>query len=182
MARTIKHVQGNHIELRFPLDERTVSVNDGSVVSSNTDLYPEGNVAVRFSKGYGSYNFDLPATIEGNVVVMTDDGTIPVGTWSVSIVGSSENGPFRYKRNVVLEVVDTTDEGGDYSNDEADVLAYYPVVNGRSSAVVVTEDEVRLQIGGHIATDDDGDDEATIRDEYGAGSVTETDDEIIINI
>lgn len=182
MARKIKHVQGNRIELRFPLDERTVSVNDGSVAASDTDLIPVGKVAVRLSKGYGSYNVDIPATIEGSVVVMTDDGTIPVGTWAVSIVGSSANGPFRYKRNVVLEVVDATDDGGDYATDEADVLAYYPVINGQSSAVIVTDDEVILQIGGHIATDDDGDDEATVRDEYGAGSVTETDDEIIINI
>lgn len=182
MARKIKHVQGNRIELRFPLDERTVSVNDGSVAASDTDLIPVGKVAVRLSKGYGSYNFDVPATTDGNVVVMTDDGTIPVGSWSLSIVGGSANGPFRYKRNVVLDVVDTTDEGGDYANDEADVLAYYPVINGRSSAVIVTDDEVILQIGGHIATDDDGDDEATVKDEYGAGSVTETDDEIIINI
>ena len=123
--------------------------------------------------------------IEENAVVMDDNGTIPIGTWSIEVVGTvagRSGRPFRFKRNVMIEVVDATEDGGDYANEEADVLAYYPVVNGRSSAVVITDDEIMLQVGGNIATDDDGDDEATINAEYGAGSITETDDEIIINI
>lgn len=185
MAKKIKHVFGNRIELHIPLTEREVTVNDGSVITDDISLVPQGNVSVRFSKGYGSYNFDVPATIEDNSVVMVDDGTIPIGTWAVEVVGTTtgrSGRPFRFKRNVILEVVDATEDGGDYANNETDVIAYYPVINGRSSAVVITDEEVILQVGGHIATDDDGDDEATVNADYGAGSITETDDEIIINI
>lgn len=181
MAKKIKHVFGNRLRLQIRMTYHEVAVNSGNVNEFNVSLYPL-EVSVRFSKGYGSYNYDVPATYMGDVVTMEDNGTIPVGTWAISVVGVAMGIPFRYKRDVFLEVVDATEDGGDYANDEVDVLAYYPIVNGRSSAVVITENSVMLQIGGRIGTDEDGDDENTLNAEYGDGSITETDDEIIINI
>lgn len=182
MARKIKHVFGNRIELRIPLTEREVSVSDGSVSTRDTILVPTVRISVRLSKGYGSYNYDVPATVSENVVVMVDNGTIPVGTWSIEVVGSYADQPFRYKRDIVLEVVDATEDGGDYANDEVDVLAYYPVVNGRSSAVVITDDAVIVEVGGRIGADDDEDEAATVYNDYGEGSVELGDDAVTIYI
>lgn len=184
MAKKIKHVYGNRIELHFPLTERVVTVTDGNVSTNDVDLVPK-EIAVRFSKGYGSRNIDVRANINENTVVMIDDGTIPVGTWAIELVGtmSDRSGtPFRYKKSVVLEVVDTTEECGDYGNEEVDVVAYYPVINGRTSAVVITDDAVIVEVGGVIGADDDGDGAATVYNNYGEGYVEESDEAVTIYI
>ena len=180
----IKHVFGNRIELHIPLSDRAVSVTDGNASESIADLYPAGKIALRLSKGYGSYNYDVPATVSGNTIVIVDNGTIPVGAWSMELVGTYSDGkPLRWKKNVILEVVDATADGGDYGNDEVDVLAYYPIIEGRGSAIVITDDAVYLETGSGVGEDDDpDDDEATAHTGYGEGSVEVSDNEVTLYI
>ena len=184
MAKTIKHVFGNRIELHIPLSDRAVSVTDGNASESIADLYPTGKMSLRLSKGYGSYNYDVPATVSGNTVVIVDNGTIPVGTWSMELVGTYPDGkPLRWKKNVILEVVDATADGGDYTNDEVDVLAYYPIIEGRWSAIVIDGGKIYLEVGGRLGEDDDPNDgKAMISTGYGEGHVERENGKIILYI
>lgn len=180
----VRHVVGNYIRLEFPFLKRTSQVIDGVQSVSDVGLVPNGPVVVELTCGTRRIRYN--ATMQGHVAVIEDNGTLPIGAYNICLHCRDAQGrPLHFVKKPILEVVSFTDEGGVYDSDEYDVIAHYPVIgyaHAGSSAVVITDDEVILQVGGHIATDDDGDDEATINAEYGAGSISETDDEIIINI
>lgn len=181
MAKTkILHIQGNEITIGFPVKEVNAVLHDGS--SSTVDktealselwVVLRRGILVRQYKVYPAHDY----------VFFTDKGHLPCGAYDLEVFYDTEDGQhMRLSYPQILTIVDSTEAGQIYESDDFDVDAYYPIVNGRSSAVVITENSVMLQIGGRIGTDEDGDDENTINAEYGDGSITETDDEIIINI
>lgn len=185
MAKTrIKHVFGNRIIMRIPLTGRTVTVTDSNVNKSDEAITPTEAV-VRFEKGYGSVRHDVAATIAGNVVIMVDDGTIPIGTWDITVITQDSSTkpslPLRYKQNAVLDVVDSTADGGSYGNDEVDVLAYYPVINGRSSAVVIGDDYVTIYADRGLQADIDNEG-VNLRVGYGESQVEVGEDNVSIHI
>lgn len=177
----IRHVQGNVLRLSAPITKRTVTLVNGSKQVTNTDIIPSGDVSIELNKG--GVPFTFIADMEGNMASIEDKGILPIGVYSITILfQDAEGNPYRYKKNAVLRIVDTTAEGEVYDSEEFNVIAYYPVIEGRSSAIVVTDDSVYLEVGGKIGADDDEDEEATLYNDYGEGSIEETDDEIVIYI
>ena len=182
-ATVIKHVYGNEITMIIPLTRRHVELRSGtSIVSDDSQLPKLEKAVVRFSKGAIKLDFD--AHIESNAVMVRDKGTIPIGTYSITVLCEDYDGrPMRFKQSTVLDVVDTTDEGGMYDPDEFDVIAYYPIINGRSSAVIIGSDDVTITEGKNFGSDDTPYDEyADINAIIGDGQVQVTDNEVILTI
>lgn len=177
----IKHTRGNYIQLKFPLLVRTTVVDYRGVNSTDDGIDLNSPVIVELQAGTRCVKYT--ATIDESVAVVEDNGTLPVGAYNIWIKWrDAYNRPMSYMQRTILEVVESSEAGGKYDTDEFDVIAYYPIIRGMRSAVVVTDDEVTVEVGGNIGIDDDGDNEATVYNDYGAGSVVENEDEVTIFI
>lgn len=109
---TIKHVQGNVLRLAIPLTLRTVTLNNGEVETKDTDFVPTGEVKVLFTKTARQFEY-LATMRDGNIAVVEDKGTIPVGCYAITVLCYDANGnPMRFKQNCVVEVKDLTIEAG----------------------------------------------------------------------
>lgn len=179
----IRHIQGNRLEIHVPLSERTVTSTDGNVDTHETAIEPS-NVTVRLYKR-GIARYDLTPTINGNMLVIVDNGTIQLGKYDIEIFGTVTvgNRPLRFKECNLLHVVDATDQGGEYDTDEYNVIAYYPFIQGREHAIVIDGDKVYMEIGGNFGADDDPtDNKATIFTGYGEGTISIEDNKVILDI
>lgn len=123
----IKHVQGNVLRLAIPLTLRTIEQDGGEMVSSDTDFIPSSEVPVRVVFSKGAVNVPIDATMKnGNIAYVEDKGTIPVGTYNITITCSDDSGnPYRFKQNTVLQVVDATAEAGITTPIEYEVRTWY---------------------------------------------------------
>ncbi len=179
--KIIRHICGNYIQLKIPFLVRNTLVNYRGIEDTDTFINPSSPVVVVLKAGTRSIK--LNATITDSIVVVEDNGTLPVGAYSIDVQWrDAYNRPMHYMQRTILEVVESSEAGGKYNTDEFDVLAYYPIVSGMRSAVIVTDTEVTVEVGGNIGIDDDGDNEATVYNDYGAGSVVENEDEVTIYI
>lgn len=110
----IPHVQGNVLTLAIPLQREIVSLVNGQVDISYEDFVPTGPVTVVLT--CGNYAAKYKATMDDeltNVAHIEDNGTLPVGVYSITIRCRDENTkPMRYKKRAVVNVVDTTAEAG----------------------------------------------------------------------
>ena len=110
----IPHVQGNVLMLAIPLQREIVSLVNGRVDISYEDFVPTGPVTVVLT--CGNYAAKYKATMDDeltNVAHIEDNGTLPVGVYSITIRCRDENTkPMRYKKRAVVNVVDTTAEAG----------------------------------------------------------------------
>ncbi len=110
----ITHVQGNVLTLAIPLQREIVSLVNGQVDISYEDFVPTGPVTVVLT--CGNYAAKYKATMDDeltNVAHIEDNGTLPVGVYSITIRCRDENTkPMRYKKRAVVNVVDTTAEAG----------------------------------------------------------------------
>lgn len=108
----IKHVQGNVLKLAIPLTLREVTLVDGSVSITDSDFVPTGTVKVIF--GQTSRQFEFIASMRnGNVAVVEDKGTLPVGTFAITVLCNDEIGnPMRFKQLAVVRVFDATKDAG----------------------------------------------------------------------
>lgn len=108
----IKHVQGNVLRLAIPLTLRTVTLSNGEVTTTDSDFVPNGIVRVLF--GQTSRHFEYIASIRnGNVAVVEDKGTLPVGTFAITVLCNDDNGnPMRFKQVAVVQVFDVTRDAG----------------------------------------------------------------------
>lgn len=112
---TIHHVYGNVLKLAIPLTLRTITLEGGVVHAQDTDYYPSTHdlVMIEFSSN-GPIKHKFTATLrDGHIAVMEDKGTIPVGTYAITVLCHDENGdPRRFKQRTVLDVVDVTADAG----------------------------------------------------------------------
>lgn len=186
MAKTIiKHIQGNPITIAFPIMEREKELTDGSLVGTDTENAIQGDVWVILSMGLMVRQYR--ATVQGNYIIITDHGHLPVGKYDIDVRFDVTIGgityPMRYYENDILHVVNATQDGEVYESTDYDVLAYYPVVNGRGGAIVITEDAVYLETDSGIGGDDDPEDgEATAYTGYGDGRVEVSENEVTLYI
>lgn len=177
----IRHVCGNYIRIVIPLVRKAVSVTDRGVVETETPYNYLDKLKVEFSAGTRRIIKD--AVVNGNVAIVEDNGTMPIGTYQICILFRDREKPMRYKKRTVLEVVENTEAGGVYDTDEFDVVAYYPVIRGMRSAVVIGDDDVSIIEGGKFGEDDTpGDEYADINATYGGGSVEIDEDFVTLNI
>lgn len=109
----VRHVYGNVLKIGVPLMLRTVTVEDGEIVTTDTEFIPSTNYPVSIELDNGRERPKFVATMEGNVARFEDAGTIPVGIYSLSVICKDDNGnPYRFKQRYVLQVVDTMQEAG----------------------------------------------------------------------
>lgn len=178
----IRHPQGNVLIINIPLTRRAVYTINGTTTASEVE-FPFHDVVVSFIKNMKRY--DYPARMSStNVATIIDYGKLPVGTYSIEVTGSGTDGlDYRFKKNTVLMIVDSTEEGGVYETDEFNVTAFYPVVNGKTSAIIINDNDIVIEANGTYKGDDTPNDNfIDITAAFGDKNIEITDDEIIINI
>ena len=176
--KIIRHVCGNYIRFEIPFLVR----ESNGVTYTDSGFTPNGGVVVYLIAGVRRVRYT--ATMVGNVAVVEDNGTLPVGVYCIDVMWrDAYNRPLHFVKSTILEVVESSEAGGKYDTDEFDVIAYYPVIGGVRSAIVIGENDITINEGGRFGGDDTPADEyADVSATYGSGRVEITDDEIILNI
>ena len=122
----IKIVSGNVLKLAIPLTLRTIEMENGEIVHTDTDFIPSDEYPVNICFAKDGIKFPIEATMNGNVAYIEDKGTIPVGTYSITITCNDDNGnPYRFKQKAVLYVADVTKDAGIEQPIEFDVQTWY---------------------------------------------------------
>lgn len=122
----VRIVQGNVLRLAIPLTLRTVRKNGSVMDVIDTDFIPSSDYPVTAVFSRGKKRYDITATMDGNIAVVEDNGTIEVGTYDITIECRDDNGnPYRFKQEATLQVVDTTAEAGIDSDIEFEVEPWY---------------------------------------------------------
>ena len=107
----VRIVQGNVLRLAIPLTLRTLEKVGDEIQATDTDFIPTNNVKIALSKMTKEYKFT--PTIEGHVAYIEDEGTLPIGIYSITIITKDGNGkPLRYKDRGCVGVYDTAAEAG----------------------------------------------------------------------
>lgn len=143
----IKHVQGNVLRLAIPLTLRTVEMEGGEMVYTDTDFIPSSDAPVKVVFSKGAFKMPITATMKnGNVAFVEEKGKIPVGVYDITVTCNDEDGnPYRFKQNTVLQVVDATAEAGIVTPIEYEVetwyldSAIYLALEGRGIEDIITE-------------------------------------------
>jgi hypothetical protein len=180
MAKTkILHIQGNEIMIGFPVKEVNAVLHDGSSSTvDNIDALSE--LWVVLSRGILVRQYKVrPAH---DFVFFTDKGHLPCGVYDIEVYYDTEDGQhMRLKYPQILTIVDSTEAGQMYESDDFDVDAYYPIINSRASAVVISNGIVSLFAGRGLNADL-GDDSVNLRAGYGDSQVDVTNTNVNINI
>lgn len=188
---TIRHPQGNAFKLGIPLSKHIVEYRNG--VKSQTDeslspLLDGAPIKVIFGRGaICAKRYEFTASLVDGYVVVEDKGTLPRGTYSLTVLATDSNGdPLRYKENFALRIVDTTAEANYEDLQEYDGYFKFPILKkadggGQESGIVITDDEIQLHEGlGFYAEKTDT--ETKLYARPGLSLVRSTDDEIQIII
>lgn len=121
----IKHVRGNTLSLAIPLQDKVWRIEDGEKTAEVTDFYPldTDEVAVQLRSNYRY--LPMSATVSGNVVTVTDNGTLPAGCYGIEIFVKRASGDVRrYYNSCQVHVVEQTREAGIDDGVEFDVETY----------------------------------------------------------
>lgn len=153
----ITHPQGNFINLSFPITTRYVTVVDGEeqVDEAEVDLSNNlvGKPIVELSRGKKVMRYECD--VFQNKVSFIDWGKLPLGTYDIAIVlNYAGEQQMRYRKRTLLQIVENTDDGGMYENDEFNVVAVYPIIKGRSIAISIGDGQVRISENGKFQGDD----------------------------
>jgi hypothetical protein len=180
MAKTIiLHIQGNEITIGFPIQEVTSVLTDGSrsTTAEENDL---ADVWVVLRRGLLVRQYR--ATIIDNLVYITDKGRLLCGEYDIEVYYESiDEHHMKFVEEKMLCVVRTTAEGQKYQSSDYDVVAYYPVIRGRASAVVIGDGHVRLYAGRGLNADI-ADGAVNLRAGYGNSTIEIEDNNVNIQI
>ena len=180
MAKTIiLHIQGNEITIGFPIQEVTSVLTDGSrsTTAEENDL---ADVWVVLRRGLLVRQYR--ATIIDNLVYITDKGHLLCGEYDIEVYYESiDEHHMKLVEEKMLCVVRTTAEGQKYQSSDYDVVAYYPVIRGRASAVVIGDGHVRLYAGRGLNADI-ADGAVNLRAGYGNSTIEIEDNNVNIQI
>ena len=178
----IRHTQGNVLQLSIPLTIRWHIVTDG--VEQKIDQGSiDHNMGISVILTNGKHEHRYEPEIYNNQVTIIDKGELLIGTYSIAIEINDDGNKLRYKKRTLLQIVDSTEDGQQYENNEMNVLAFYPVVEGVTTAIIVGDDDVIISENGKYKGDDTpNDDNADITAQYGDNSIEVGEDEVIINI
>ena len=163
----------------FPVKEVNAVLHDGSSSTvDNIDALSELWVVLRRGILVRQYKV-RPAH---DFVFFTDKGHLPCGVYDIEVYYDTEDGQhMRLKYPQILTIVDSTEAGQIYESDDFDVDAYYPIINSRASAVVISNGIVSLFAGRGLNADL-GDDSVNLRAGYGDSQVDVTNTNVNINI
>ena len=152
----ITHPQGNMINLTFQITTRAVTVVDGAEQVEEVEVDLSNNIVgkpiVELSRGKKVLRYECD--IIQNKVNFIDWGKLPVGTYDISILLNYGETQLLYKKRTALQIVENTEEGGHYENDEFNVVAIYPIIKGRTIAISIADGKVRISENGTFQGDD----------------------------
>jgi hypothetical protein len=173
--------QGNPITLLIPMSSVAASCTNG-VESRAERSFPIYDVRVFLVRGKHEYEFTPEVSV--NVITIRERGQLPVGTYEIKITyRGTDQQPYTYRQRTLLQIVNFAKDGGQYENDEVDVIANYPVIKGRISAIDVTDSDVSISEGrGYTGDNTPNDGYADVSAAYGDNKLNITDDEVIITI
>lgn len=182
----IRHPMGNYIQFLFPVTTRAVAVVDGvqSIEDTERDL-SQGLVkkpVLELAKGKTVFSYE--GDLFQNKITFTDWGKLPLGIYDITLfLDWGEGGQMRYKKRTLLQIVDETEAGGQYENDEFNVIAVYPIIKGKTTAIIIGDDDVIISEAGQFKGDDTPNDSyADVTAIYGESSIEVKDDEVILTI
>lgn len=181
----ITHPQGNYLQMQIRLKQRFIGVVDGTEIQEDNDLAQYGiqqPVNVRLVRGKREYRFD--GDINGNRIVFTDGGSLPLGTYDLVIDMVTSNGEkMHYYHSSFVQIIQETSAGGRYENDDANIIAGYPVIDAVTTAITVGDGNVTISENGKYKGDETpNDDNADISAAYGDESMIVGDDEVILTL
>jgi len=171
------------LELSIPITMLWKAVFDGKeeAVEYDNVLSSLEEVKVEFTCGKKVYNLDM--SISGNMIILVDNGTLPVGTYDITIKFKDQGVVARYKQKTILIIVDETARGGYYDTDEFNVMSVYPIIKGRTTAIIVGDDDVIInERGGFQGDETPNDDYADIAASYGDGSIEVSENNVTLHI
>lgn len=178
----IVHTQGNFLQLSFPITMKIVSVVDGQETDAVQDVL-SSSAQVQVELVMGKKVFPFIPEMNGNRATITDYGNLPIGTYDIVIKMSEDGTNVRYKKRTLLRIVDTTEDGDQYENDELNVFTYFPVIYGKTTAIIIDDDDVTIsEVGKFRGDDTPNDNYADIAASYGDSSIEVTDDEVTLTI
>lgn len=106
-------VQGNLLRLGIALQVVKITSVEGVVDKQVEDFVPNPNFPVRVLLTRGSMVCEFTATMEGNVAVIEDKGTVHVGKYALTVLCRDDDGnPMRFKQKDAVNIVDLTAEAG----------------------------------------------------------------------
>lgn len=106
-------VQGNLLRLGIALQVVKITSVEGVVDKQVEDFVPNPNFPVRVLLTRGSMVCEFTATMEGNVAVIEDKGTVHVGKYALTVLCRDDDGnPMRFKQKDAVSFVDLTAEAG----------------------------------------------------------------------
>lgn len=127
MATTlIKHVFGNVMRVAIPLTMRIRTMTDGHETETEEDFYPNLDmpIEVRLMRD-GGYTKSYTPDVVGNVITFTDDATLPIGTYQVTVLCyDQESRPCRYMVRAIIQIVSATKDAGIEAGVEFDTIDY----------------------------------------------------------
>ena len=176
----ILHIQGNEITIGFPVEEVYADLLDGEFNENHVEtLIMNAWVVLRRGILVRQYQ----ATISFNYVHFTDKGHLPCGEYDIEVYYDSQDQGhhMRLKYEKMLIVVDSTEAGQVYQSSDYDVMAYYPVIRGRASAVIIGNGTVSL-IAGRGLKADIGENSVNLRAGHGNSEVEVTNNNVNIHI
>lgn len=104
---TIKRVQGNRLELAIPLQTKTIT--QGGTVTEDYIVPEDATVSVVFTSKYKPFGFPA-SSVSGNLVTVTDNGTLPVGVYAVEVqVKEADGTRLRSKFCNLIDIRDCND-------------------------------------------------------------------------
>ena len=177
----ITHPQGNLITIAIPMTSIMAAVTNGR--ESKTEWnFPIYNVRVALTRGKKQVKYTPRVSV--NAVTFTDNGELPVGTYDIIITYTGTDAqPYTWRRDSLLRIIETMPSGGKYTNDEMDVIARYPIVNSKISAIDVTDNEVTINEGrGFTGDTTPNDSYADMSAEYGDSTINVGENEVTITI
>jgi len=176
----ILHVQGNPITIGFPVERINAVLRDGSFEALGSENSIDDGVWVVLRRGLLVRQYHVHAA--HNYVFFTDAGHLPCGKYDIEVYYDDDDRQhMRLKYPSILTVVDNTEDGQLYRSDDFDVDAYYPVIKGRASAIVIDGGQVSLFAGRGLNADI-GEDSVNLRSGYGESQIEVTNDNVKINI
>ena len=106
-------VQGNLLRVGVALQVVKITSVEGVVDKQVDDFVPNPNFPVKVLLTRGSKVYEFNATMEGNVAIVEDRGTIHVGKYALTVLCRDDDGnPMRFKQKDALNIVDLTAEAG----------------------------------------------------------------------
>lgn len=125
-AFEVRCVYGNVLRLAIPLTLRTVEKVGENIEYTDTDFTPSSNYPVSVELSKASVKLTLDVEMVGNIAIITDKGTIPIGEYAITVLCSDDNGnPYRFKQRSILKVVDVTADAGIEKAIEYEVGTWY---------------------------------------------------------